>query len=279
MYLYHADALALGGTLIRPVPQVIDSKAACSLPTTGGTATARVEKFSLNGLVSFDMAQSDVAGGIETKSGTEFNVTRVSTVIEGLNILNMVMADRIVVRLAAEHGPNDPEPKIITTGCHYDGLRIAGHAAVVKTDHNLFSDLPTYSKWQADWKAGGAPHARILNSVLGSTIPKPDAPVATAPQHLRDIYKGYEDLVASPDLKPTVLSSFVTKVDGIDGTEIKNWGPIIVVPQFGTIYLGEAVVSSGQRRVNMLRLELGSPDGGTLIAGSGGSNGTTFPPV
>ncbi|SRR5258708_17784833 len=278
MYLYHADALAIGGTLVRPIPQVIESRAACSLPTAGGTSSCRVEKFSLNGLISFDMAQCDLAGGVEIKNGVPLCVTRVSVVIEGLNILNMVMADRIVARLASEHGPNDKEPKIITTGCHYDGLRIAGHPVEVETAHNLYSDMPTFADWQKAWTSKNkATRKRVQDCMIGSTLPS--APAKTDPQHLQDVHRAVREQGKARDLRQTVLSSFVSKVTGIAGSEIDNWGPIIVVPQFGTIYLGEVIVSPSQRRVNMMRLELGSPDGGSFNLGSGSSNGTTIPPT
>ena len=118
MYLYHADALALGGTVVRPVPDIIESQVACSLPTAGGTASSRSGRFEYKGLISFESAQSSLTGNVETRNGVPFNVTRVSVVIEGLNILHMVMADRIVARLAAEHGPKEPnrpsEPKILS---------------------------------------------------------------------------------------------------------------------------------------------------------------------
>jgi hypothetical protein len=277
MYLYHADALALGGNLIRPLQNVVSSQAACSLPPSGGVASSRVDKFSMNGLVSFDSAQSDLAGGTETKGGKQYSVTRVSVVVENLNVLNMVMADRIVMRLAAEHEDGAAEPSIITTGSHYDGLRIAGHAVEVTTGHDLFSSMPTFDHFQNAWKKNIAGKKKIMSSLMGSTLPA--APAKDAPQHLHDVHNGCQQQCKAPDIKQTMLSSFVTKVAGISGSEINCWGPIIVVPQFGTIYLGEVMVSHGQRRVNMLRLELGSPDGGNFSFGSGGSNGSPYPPV
>jgi hypothetical protein len=74
-----------------------------------------------------------------------------------------------------------------------------------------------------------------------------------------------------------VLSSFVSSVEKINATEIDTWGPIIRVPQFGTIYLGEVIVSPSQRRVSMLRVEMGSPDLATFTGPTGTSNGTGFP--
>jgi hypothetical protein len=278
MYLYHADALALGGKVVRPVQDIIESQVACSLPTIGGNAIARSGRFDYKGLLSYESAQSSLTGGIENRDGKDFHVTGISIVIEKLNILNMVTADRIVARLAAEHGPAGPampkEPDIITTGCHFDGLRIAGHAAEVVTNHGLFSDLPTYAHWQKAWIGAATEKERVLNSMVGSQMKS--ARGVEAP-HLQEVRQAFSAHSTAADLPQTVLSSFVRNVDGINGTEIDNWGSIIVVPQFGTIYLGEVIVSAGRRRLNMVRLVLGSPVAGDFIIGSTGGNGTTYP--
>jgi hypothetical protein len=287
MYFYHADALAFGGTMVRPIPEMIESLAACSLPAMGGIGSARSSKYTYKDLISFDSAQTNLMGGIEvTGSGEQLNTTRVSVVIEGLNIMHMVTADRIALRLVATHKPGDPEPSIITTGCHYDGLKIAGHEVKLTCDHGLYSELPTYAHFKTVWEASGemeadSPKARLHNSLMGKSIPQ--APTGDDPQHLRDIYKGFQSQHKSiaengkPVLGQTVLSSFVSSVEKINATEIDTWGPIIRVPQFGTIYLGEVIVSPSQRRVSMLRVEMGSPDLATFTGPTGTSNGTGFP--
>ncbi|HLJ29216.1 MAG TPA: hypothetical protein VKY85_21085 [Candidatus Angelobacter sp.] len=285
MYLYHAHAVALGGTIERPDSQTIEGVAGCVLPLSGGTSSASSGKFD-NGLVAFDSAQSQLTGSVETRNGQLVHVTGVSTVINGLNIRNMFMADQVVVRIASEHSPRPPmpsppagtpvppldEPSIITTGCHFDNLKIAGHQVTVDMDHKVFVDFPTYGDCQRAWS--GSDRGRLEPRLLGSTMPPPGA---TDPQHLREIYQGFDLQSKSATLRPNVLCSFVQNVKGINGAEIDNWGPIIRIPQFGTMYLGEVLISPGYRGVNMFRLQLGSPDGAGVVGGGGGSNGTGFP--
>lgn len=278
MYLYHAHAVALGGTVERPTQQIIPALGACSLALSGGTSSAKESSFD-NGLVAFDSAQSDITGGVETRNGATVYVTGVNISINGLNIRNMVMVDQMVLRLASEHQEPSPpgtpwgEPKTFTTGCHFDNLKIAGHSVGVVTDHRFFSDFPTHGHLETAW--GGTARARVESRLMGSTINP--APGPTDPGHLHDIYNGYQRQKGSSTLKPTVLCSFVQSVGPISGTEITNWGSIIRIPQFGTLYLGEVVSCPGHRRVNMFRLQLGSPDGAGLDVGTGGSNGTGFP--
>lgn len=340
MYFYHGHASALGGTLVRPFQKTIEPQAAVSLPITGGSGVSRIDNYSFEGLISFKMAQSDVGGGVEKEKGDHVHSSRISVVIEGLNILNMVTADRIVARLACEHNTDVPgtpitetEPSIITTGCHFDGLKIAGHAVDVVTDHRIFCDFDTYGKCQQVWangnlnkttspqnanaRSGGtksvatknagpkgtqnpknakaaqtadsaqdtAPNQppktdkdRLIASMIGSGMDENDMkPTTQSPQHLKDTYQGFVDQVASKNLRKTMICSFVTEIKGLNGPEIKACGPIVVIPQFGTVYLGELMITHGMRRVTMLRLELGSPDGGSLAVGSGTGNGTGYP--
>ena len=48
----------------------------------------------------------------------------------------------------------------------------------------------------------------------------------------------------------------------------------IVVPDFGTIHFGEILITAAERRVSMLRLALGSPEGGAEVYSEVATNGT-----
>jgi hypothetical protein len=54
-------------------------------------------------------------------------------------------------------------------------------------------------------------------------------------------------------------------------------GHTVMVPDFGTAFFGELLIGSSERRLTMLRFELGSPDGGWVDAGDSSSNGSFFP--
>jgi hypothetical protein len=281
MYFYHAHAVALGGVRESPVSQIIEAQAACALPISGGKSSASTGKFDFdNGLISFDSAQSSLLGRAERKNGNDVYYTEVSITINNLNVGNRFMADRVITQIASEHKipvgqvpPDDSEPEIITTGSHFENLRIAGHPVTLETCHDVFCDLSTYKSCQADWQRQDA--SRLRKTLMGSTldsVPKPDDP-----EHLHTVHDGFVAQRDSTDLRRTVLCSFVKKVKGIEGSEIKNCDSIIRIPQWGTIYLGEVIISHGYRRVNMFRLQLGSPQQGGFVGGGGGSNGTTYP--
>src|SRR5258708_29293004 len=176
MYLYHADALALGGAVTRPIQKDIPSQAACSLPTMGGTSSCQVGKTDIEGMISFDSAQSRVTGSVDRQQDGDYNVTSASVIIENLNILNVVMADQVIVRVAGRHAPKtaaevkagtSTESQLITIGCHFDRLRIAGHQAEIPTNHKVLPAMPTYKHFQDAWDGSHAgqdkvPPARIV---------------------------------------------------------------------------------------------------------------------
>jgi hypothetical protein len=60
-------------------------------------------------------------------------------------------------------------------------------------------------------------------------------------------------------------------------SQLEVWGNVIIVPNFGVIYIGELLMESGCRRLSMMRLMLGSPmEGDVTVAGVEG-NGTKYP--
>ena len=161
MYLYHAHAVALGGILERPSPLTMEAHAPCSLPISGGTSSANAGSFD-NGLVSFDSAQSSITGNAAKRNGDEVYYTGISVVINRLSVGGVFKADQIVARMSCEHIPSkSDEPTIVTTGSHFDNLKIAGHSATVAMSHDLFTQFPRFGEccdaWSGKGKSKGKP--------------------------------------------------------------------------------------------------------------------------
>lgn len=276
MYFYHAHAVALGEGFPGST-QPLTSHAPCSLSIGGGSSSASAGRFE-NGLFSYDSAQSVITTRVDLKDGKSVYCTGVSIAIRNLNIRNMFTADQIVGRVTCEHmyDPGDPkgppEPDIFTTGSYFDNLKIAGYPVTVEMDHKVFHDLPTYAACRDNWAKGKA--SRLRQALIGNH--KDLAPQNGDPWHLKEVHKGCQRQLKEKALRQTVLCSFVKKVD-IPAGEITTWGPIIKIPHFGTVYLGEVIISPGQRRINMFRLHMGSPDGGDIVGPNGGGNGGGYP--
>jgi hypothetical protein len=67
-------------------------------------------------------------------------------------------------------------------------------------------------------------------------------------------------------------------VEDIEGvTDAKCHGHVIIVPEFGNLFLGEISLDQGSFRLTMLRMELGCPAIGNLSMATASSNGRPIP--
>ena len=143
-FLYQASAVAAAGSFTRPRPEFLEVQAASALPVTGGVASARVENFRFRDLVSFRVANTSTVGTYHPESG-RYN-TLATAVVEGLNVMDVVTADRVVARLAAHYYLDEREPSILTVGSHFENLRVGGQLVHFRPDPSILSDWDTYSK-------------------------------------------------------------------------------------------------------------------------------------
>jgi hypothetical protein len=84
-----------------------------------------------------------------------------------------------------------------------------------------------------------------------------------------------------PVANGTVRATIVQKIewDGPKHRDAEIHGHVVVVPDFGKIYFGEMFISAHSRRLTMVRFQLGSPDGGEIVAADGEVPGGTIPPI
>ena len=235
---YHAEGHALSGSFVRPVPYTIETQASSSLPLFGGHAAAHVEKYALEHLVSMGKGYSHTSGSREPDG----RYTSQSTVVvEDLNILDVLTADRLVARVTSEHsGKKGDEGHVITLGTRFENLRLSGYAVEVELDHSFFVDHKTYQ---------------------------------SISDNLEELGKSGRMAEESDGV---ILCSLVNTLKvGSPNIDVK--AHVITVPHFGKIYVGELLVEPGFKRLTLLRLELGSPDQGSVTVGGTGSNGRTWP--
>ncbi len=135
-YFFGAQGGALGGFLATPVHGPIETQAAVSLPASGGISSSRVAHIRPHSVFSFKSAHS-YAFGHKSADGQRFE-TLVTSVVEGLNILDVVTAERVVARVAVAHpDKNETAPTFTLLGSHYEDLRIGGQ--------------PVQYRWLADY--------------------------------------------------------------------------------------------------------------------------------
>lgn len=236
---FHALGHAFSATFHRPFDHVIEAQATTSLPSIGGHASARVENFRAHHFVSFKAGHSHVSG---SWMGEKRVATLATATLEGVNILNFITADRVVARLTSEGEHGQRETHILALGSEFENLRIGGHPVKVTLRHDLFLKNRTFVDF----------NKAVANDRKSGKI------VAT------------DDGVALCSLVETIETD-------LPGAEIH--GHILRIPHFGEIALAEVFAVPGTRTLTMIRLKIGSPDGGSATGAEVLSQGQPMPPV
>lgn len=288
---YHASGHAFSGELIRPVQRIIPVQAGITLPTTGGVGAAHVENFRLDEVVSFRRGSAHVSGSIkEDKEDKDkiIHTTHATATIEGLNILDIVTADRIVAHLSSSHkeGTKAREGEVLLVGSRFENLRFAGCPVDVELHHRLFLELKTHEAIKRAWERRGS-ELRTLADETAKTITGKEAP---------DSLELYDPLLCSIVKKVHFKESGFGECPEEDKEaekkkeeqrkkekEYKKEYPCPGVKRlghhayhivdFGNVFLGEVLCQHGRKTLTMLRVELGSPNGGGFIAVQADSNG------
>jgi hypothetical protein len=250
-FLYHAEAAAATGQLTLPHQELIEVAASASVPINGGHGRATAEKFNHRDIISFDRAHVHVVGSYSEKDGAHGSLA--SATIEGVNILNMVTCDRIVLRLTSKHPEDGAEASFIPLGSRFENLRIAGHRIDVDLATDLFTHHSTWSKLTQAYQ-----HDEHFRREIS---------------HLSMIPAHGSNLPASKGILGVTLARGLDKLPG--GLIKVDHG--IYVPHFGTVYLGEYFRSERSHRLLMLHVDLGCAVEGCGGIGSGQTNGEGYP--
>ncbi len=288
-FAYHGTAVAFGARLHRPIPDIIPSQASAVLAPAGGEGMAVVRNFDYKGIISFDEARSYVAGSFEKAHPGEpedsYN-TLATVTIRNLNVGNMLIADSIVARVSSRHvvkeGVIADEGEITFDGSLIEGVRIAGLRGQVNLDSGLLTRYPTFSSFMSDFPRDDQFGEKSRLFWGGENV-------QNALQMRRDVAaEGKGATIPQPCAGVVSCSLFDSFTHGIPTLhELKKAGkPLniyrdgfgVTIREFGTIYLAEVVMKRGQRRLNMLRFNLGCPLGGDASGGSVEGNGTPTMP-
>jgi hypothetical protein len=274
VHYYHADACAFGGFFETPIEHNIAPQAPMSLSPAGGYGSARAENFRLEGLMSYKSASTQVSGHLSRKDGHGW-VTLVTASVEGLNVMDIVTADRLTAQIATEHPLEGDYPKVNFLGTSFEGLKISGCPITVTPDFDICdqgngSDYPEGPCVDSD---------EFLRKVkgqyqqMGNAKNIPDwARSRAIPDWLKARYSWSDE---GSD-NGSVLGSIVKTASGeFPGTP---YGNVFEVPEFGRIFLGELLVDCNTFRLTMLRLEMGCGGKASLAGPICLANGHTIPP-
>jgi hypothetical protein len=248
---YHASAHAFSGRFTRPFDHLIDVQAASSLPVIGGHGNSRVENFQFREFVSFKKGYTHVSGAHQVDDNS--NNTLVTATLEGLNILDVLTADRVVARLYSKHPAGEPEGFVTMVGSKFENLRIAGYEINVDLDCGLFENIRTFKEAQKAFENDAAFRKIALDPFQTGHELKPQGP------------------------NGAFVCSLVKEMDTTCPC-VKRAGHCFYVHGFGKIFLGELMIVHGERTLTMIRLELGSAVGGSGSVSAATVNGKQYPP-
>jgi hypothetical protein len=295
-HYFHAEAHALKGQLDRPFDQDIKPQSFVKLEKLeteeekSDYLSQHSKNYRLEGIISFAAAHTQVSGH-KSKKHEGARVTLATSVVEDLNVLNVVTADRVVGQISTTHFPNVEAPAVTFLGTHFENLRIARHKAEPFLNLGTVGEKPDGNDAMYVGKDTGfmaaveAQYKRLKSRVGALGAEKPEGSLA-------EKYHGFADLnYAGIATQSKEAKAGRSKWDGItcslvenveikdisvkraDGKSVeipppaKSTGHVIHIPDFGTIFLAELTVNHNSFNLTMIRLELGClADGKVLIS-------------
>jgi hypothetical protein len=277
---FHADASALAGNLHLPLKQDIEPQVHAHLFHTGGYLSEHSDEYRVEGAVSFKRAYSQVAGNLGKKEGHGW-ITLTTSVVEGLNVLEVLTADRVVGQVVTEHPLDGHMPHVSFLATRFENLRIAGHPVHLEYDMHLLGNKPDH-----------------------------DAPYATHPPVVEKVRKQYNNILGREDLSDElkgIYNQLSAKLGAAEGFECSlvnrawgdypgvSYGNVIYVRDFGTITLaklelrhekyedsengpqGIRIPKETTVTLTMIDLKLGCPIEGEMQVVTTSSNGAPVP--
>jgi hypothetical protein len=273
-HIYHAEADALSGNLTLPLVQEIKPPTYVKLSERGGYLSQSAENYRLGGAVSFRSAYTQVAGNPDTKTVHGWN-TLATAVIENLNVMDVVTADRIVAQISTDHPLVGYVPTVTFLGTRIENLRIAGHPVKLDLDLNMLGPKPkddaSYTSDRDFLKRVAAQRERTRSQ---QNVPP-------------DISERYNQLPSSSGNQGSIECSLVNQAEG--AYPGRSFGNAIDVPNFGKIYLGTVRLEQSDFdpktgtpkktliSLTMIEMRMGCIVAGTLDTGTTKTNGGTQP--
>lgn len=286
-FYYHADANALGGTIDRPFSGFIPSHTSLSLPLVGGFVEKQRKGRRWKDIISYTSESTHVSGSKQAEQEDGPWTTQVSATLEGLNILDVITADRVVAQLSVAHPHDGSEPTISLVGSQFLNLRISGNPIEPVLRYDLFSEHDGLLKENGSVQNGPKKlYPKKPWPKQEKFLEKVGAQMANAKDTFAKKYNGAEipdwikhhfhlfDSEQGLNDRDYIVCSLIDSLP-----ELPAHFPGVVcghgiyIPGFGKVFFGEVIVHQGTYTVSMIRAQLGSPVGGALSAATARSNG------
>ena len=272
VFHYHAASNALGGVLTHPYKTVVSTAANTALANAGGYNSSPTVPYHLDHVLHCKAAYTHATGGDEDG----YWGTLTTAVVEDVNLLEVVTADKIVAQISSKHPKVGNVPIISFVGSQFVNLRINGKLVDPILDLHPLPGKPVASKGNGSSKGKSQVssfHHQDVRKLAAEQSRKmtrhPDAPDWVKRRY------GWLESVNEINDRGHLLCTLVKE---IHGSEPENtFGQVIHVPGFGNVFLAEVTVDAKSYQLTMLRAEMGCAASGTISMATGGMNGKTVP--
>lgn len=295
-HVYHAEASAVHGELKLPYATKIERQAHAKVNPKGGYESQEGTPFHVEGIVSYFEAHTQVAGHLEDqqkKPGRGYK-TLSSSLVENLNLLNVVTADRVIAQISTEHPLYEDEghvPIVTFLGTQFVNLRIGGYPVEVELDLDLldpdkhsckvgFPDNQGFKDRLKQRLEGFEKWFQQSGDVEDETdirIP-PDADVV---EDFRKHYGVAGDKDGKQYTELSLIKSIKTRAPW------RPFGNVFDIPHFGQLRLGVVRIYHSDPELNipkttlievsMIEATMGCIASGTVTCVSGKTNGGSVP--
>ncbi len=256
--IFGASASGVSAHIRRPENRILPVQAVSSLPVTGGLSESKVGAGGLDDYVQFQSAETSALGDYVdqqaaeamTRGAMKFDAsptkTTVTAKVRGLHIGRRLTA-RVADAGLIGHSPatGAQQPSIQLAGNQLIGVRVDNFALNIKLNEALFNEFDTLDKLAEAFPNLPDPLAKMFFNPAGDDRSK------TLPLSNGIVYC-------------TVVESMEWEGQKHPDAEIE--GNYLYLPNFGRVYFGGMLISANSRRVTMVRVQLGSPDGGEVVA-------------
>ena len=276
-FVFRGNAAAFGGRIVRPEDVVFEMPGASALPIVGGRSVSRIPRTQFKNFLSFESAYTFAEGLFDdrdqaialthgrVREDTLTTSTRVHAEIRGLAVGHdkRLTADRLAAELRSQSPTAAGEPPIPLGDVAIEGLAIDGFPLKIDLERSLFRRYDTHAKLlnaadQPEFVKKFGSHLFMSSQVDGWPAP------------------GRGRVVPR---RESIYATVVKKISwqGRQNPAARIEDHSIVVKNFGRIFFGELYISSNSRRLIMMRLELGSDEGGSAGGPEVDVNGSWWP--
>jgi hypothetical protein len=215
-------------------------------------------------------------------------VTLSTSTLAGLNVFEVITADRLVSQVSTDHPyENGHVPRVTFLGTQFNDLRVSGFPVALTLDFGICGGKPDADRSYLE-------DPTFLNGAKEQT--QRIAKAAGLPKELKDQYD--ERLTRINDLirncnngkqsrREPITCSLVQSIGEIPIPGVQSFGHVLVIPEFGMVALGEIEVGEMMHEpserpsvyfeLTSVKMRMGCVGHGTLAAGVSRGNGNTAP--